>query len=334
MGYIIGSFNLCNFNMTATEDFHKNLDRIAEIIRNQRFDVVALQEIVGSETYLKSLTRRIGLTWKSHVCYSEGHSHDHAESYAYIWNDSRLRLIDEPGIFEDKGMKGKLVRPPMVARFSPCDLIGGLFFELRLINTHIAFGAPLKNSDLSDVEYRRKEFGILMEEVYPAVADKRFGLFMPAYTILMGDYNLCIVGDNKIKAYSKDRDKYDYTLVEDGRKSRVITTVQNSPSSLKTNKQFDYSGIRKTDNEAEIVNAEISEGAEDLYSQDYDHFSYDKYRFSGVGLSEPERVDALKNQYNNDLSLYRKEVSDHVPIKIVLDFNSPYINVEEVGLDD
>lgn len=45
MEYTIGSFNLCQFNFTSTENMKKNSTRIADIIVKEGFDVVALQEV-------------------------------------------------------------------------------------------------------------------------------------------------------------------------------------------------------------------------------------------------------------------------------------------------
>ena len=51
MSYIIGSFNLRDFNYSNSsndgtdEKLNRNFDKIAKIILNENFDVIALQEI-------------------------------------------------------------------------------------------------------------------------------------------------------------------------------------------------------------------------------------------------------------------------------------------------
>lgn len=49
MGYRIGSFNLHNLGFSAIDkkENKRNLRKIAEIIREEKFDVVALQEILS-----------------------------------------------------------------------------------------------------------------------------------------------------------------------------------------------------------------------------------------------------------------------------------------------
>ena len=48
MGYKIGSFNLRNLGLTALGNENaRDLKKIADIIRKENFDVVALQEILS-----------------------------------------------------------------------------------------------------------------------------------------------------------------------------------------------------------------------------------------------------------------------------------------------
>ena len=48
MGYKIGSFNLKNIGLTALGNKNeRDLKKIAEIIKREKFDVVALQEVLS-----------------------------------------------------------------------------------------------------------------------------------------------------------------------------------------------------------------------------------------------------------------------------------------------
>ena len=60
---------------------------------------------------------------------------------------------------------------------------------------------------------------------------------------------------------------------------------------------------------------EVKEGDVSYYSRNYDHFGYDETIKTKYSL-KPSRVDALYKYYNNDLAEYRKNISDHVPIKL------------------
>lgn len=63
----------------------------------------------------------------------------------------------------------------------------------------------------------------------------------------------------------------------------------------------------------------ISNKYDSYTMNDYDHFSYDRGNLEGFGISV-DRVDAVSKYFNNDYSLYRDCVSDHIPIKITLSF--------------
>ena len=328
MSYTIGSFNLYHFNMQSDDERRKDLLKIAEIIREEKFDIVALQEI-ESELYVKQLTNRIGLlNWKCCYLHSEGSSHDHAEGYAFLWNTNRMNTIGYPKVYKDYGVDSKLVRPPQVARFTPVGLPGGIPFELRLINTHIAFKRPANYCE-KDVEYRRKEFEVLINEVYPRVADHRYGNNMPAYTLLMGDYNLCIVGNNKIVPWDLNKN-YGYVDCDIG-EGRVIRTIQSDATSLKQPKKNQKRSTRE-DSLLEADSAEVFDENGGFYSNDYDHFTFDLTMYERIGISKAQRVEALGKYYDNELGLYRKEISDHVPIKLVLDINGVmYLPLEKIN---
>ena len=307
MEYTIGSFNLCQFNFTSTENVKKNSTRIADIIVREGFDVVALQEVnsrLALEACLMSAlgTGEWAYKWEEPRVYNS----KYREGYAYIWRKRRLRLV-ESGSNPEILSNYNLTRPPYYARFTPKGLLGGSNFELRLINTHIAFGIPKNNiSTSSPIELRRAEFNMLAKEVYRRVSSKRYGNFLPAYTILMGDYNLCLMGPgpkiNKIVPIDKDR---------------YLLTVQKEKTTVKSPKSTDT----LIDEEGQSIDF-LQENDTDYYSQNYDHFSYELTLLEKIDLID-SRVEALGMYYGNNLEEYRKEISDHVPIKLKLNLNVP-----------
>jgi len=336
MQYSIGSFNLYKFSGESDEVISKNCDVIARIIEDEKFDVIALQELQAStdsnpknvlinKRLLQKLNKSFDINsnyciWDMVGSASDSSKyHSYSEGYAFVFNKRRLRLVSntEAEIFSGYGMSQKLVRPPLYARFTPKGLLGGGFFELRLINTHLAFGRPDPVLYSSDLEYRRKELMTIATEIYPRIADKRYGDNMPSYTILMGDYNLCIIGDSKIVPYNKDivYGKAN-TLISE---NRVLTTLQHEKSTLK---QTGQPALRRSmDSDVEAYSADIYDGEIGgvYFSQDYDHFSVDSAILERLGVSV-SRIDAVEKYYYGDLAKYRREVSDHVPIKMVISF--------------
>jgi len=283
MSYKVGSFNMCNLNYRNDDRAKRNFDETAEIIRRENFDIIAMQEVL-SDGALKLILNRLGPNWKyvweqpKSVISSES-ADKRGEGYAYIWNSKRIALVGKSEILN---RYSELVRPPYYARFSPAEINGGVAFELRLINTHITFGSA---------EARRNEHRILSEEVYPRIADKRYGNNMPAYTVLLGDYNLNIKSAENNSPYLQD-----IIIVDDHGRTKLIATVQDKKTTLK----------QVSDQDIYVTGR---------YANNYDHFSYDTYRFEGTTINI-DRVDALEKYYNDSLEDYRNEISDHVPVKM------------------
>lgn len=331
--YVIGSFNLCKMSYRRDDKIKKSFKDISKIINDESFDVVALQEVFNEKVITNYLLPALDpqewdYVWRSPTLYSSMSN----EGYAYIWRKRRLKLVEansNPEIYDKYSIKknvgkGGILRPPLVARFTPQGLLGGSNFELRLINTHIAFGKPSGVvSDLSNGQIRKMELRALSEKVYRRVSTKVYESSFPSYTILMGDYNLCLAGDGSeiLSALIPDNDKSDkindIIPIDD---KRNLLTVQREKTSLKRPKNSDKESEDGEESEQEIIG---SEDVGDYYSKNYDHFSYESTmeRDRGVRLIV-SRVDALKDYYDNDLEKYRREVSDHVPIKLIVNLKT------------
>lgn len=305
MSYTIGSFNLNGLDFTSVDEKKKNFMKLTRIIHDENFDVIALQEVM-SKNAVEHLVNFLGPNWGFNFKLDASKASKYTEGYAFIWNKRRLNMIDDQSFtqltnrYEIKPdsrnnfiHEGHLTRPPFVVRLTPQGLPGGTNFEIRLINTHIAFYSPTICIDkYSDVELRKMELQILAEKIYRYVSDKRYGTNLPAYTILLGDYNLCLVSDD---ASTVIEECIDITPI------RKLHTVQRDKTTLR---------LKPKDT--------------DLYSQNYDHFSYDKILDDKMTLTA-SRVDALDKYYKTDLESlenYRNEISDHVPIKLTLNLKT------------
>lgn len=306
MQYVIGSFNISNMNRT------KDFDAISRIIIQSQFDVIAIQEVTTNNA-IKDLVNALNLlqfdSWEG-VCESADSYFQHSnEWYGYIWNKKKLSLIGEPWIVKKYKSKGicedGLVRPPYVARFSPSGLLGGSFFEIRLINTHILFSKPEHAQDeLRNEALRRKELDLIAKRIYTFVADKRYGDNLPAYTFLLGDYNLCLVGNGP---------RIDVAI--DMGCNRILKNDQFQPTSLKTPQGEEVTKDEQTPTQIEF------------YANNYDHFSYESTMDSRLSFSI-SRATALEDYLkgfsdkNEGLKEFRGKVSDHVPIKMVLNLRT------------
>lgn len=339
MGYRIGSFNLRNLGLAAMGNGNsRNLRTIANIIRDEGFDVVALQEVLSqgkafmSEDYAKkSILMELGPDWDFSWADAGSESDPRHEGFAFVWRKSKLRLSSTMvntryGTVERvfyprmcKTSQADLFRRPYYGRFTTQGVLGGPNVEFRLVCVHTYYG---KTDSIADREIRQKELDVLMKEVYPQLSDRRYGDPLDSYTILLGDYNAelwttetrrwqeplkAIRGGKKPAIIKTDGDGVVYSQKYG---NRAIKTVQDQLSTLK---------VKQSDQGEESFDTSG-------YSYNYDHFSYDEKRFEGVRI----RVKCLRNvvndyclpvngDYETDFEKYYHTVSDHIPIIMEID---------------
>lgn len=325
MGYKIASFNLCNIGESALKEKHpKNLQKIAEIILEEHFDIVGFQEVLKGgmafkgekehkkKTILKELggENKWGFSW----AYAEGITDPRDEGYAFIWNKERIRLSTYKSC--NSSQANKIYKPRMLTTCLDWDFWGrGVLYgrftpvalpnvEFRLLNIH------------TSPKTSKEELKTIMKQIYPKIEDeiiKDHYSNTKSYTILLGDYNVQLRRDRKVnnnKFFGKsvkylDADKDDIVVAEDWGGKRIITVQDEATTLPQKDKYEDYKlyGMRDYRD----------------YVNDYDHFSYDVDAFEGINLKY-NRVDAVIEYCFKDFDLYRDEVSDHVPISLEIEF--------------
>ncbi|MFR1757351.1 MAG: endonuclease/exonuclease/phosphatase family protein [Thomasclavelia spiroformis] len=292
MGYKIGSFNCFNFGRNTDKD----INVFAEIINKENFDIIALQEIKGPFALNRILSYLSRRKWK-------GIADEISNDYAFIWNTNRFCLakseenvsrVYKPRIYRQykinkKEGQTKLIRDPFYARFFPIGP-SAPFIELRLINCHIRFNNN-DNQFVGTRQMRINELEVLTKAIYAKEADKRYGNNRPAYTILLGDYNLNCRSSLAMSPYLEE-----VIEINDNGMVKRIVTQQDQLTTIKKN-------VGNLD--SPLIN-------------NYDHFSYDSDRFDGVYVN-CERIDAVDIYYSSDYEKYKKNVSDHLPIKMDLE---------------
>lgn len=320
MSYRIGSFNLKNLGQTAMGKEHpRDLAKIAEIIRKEDFDVVALQEVLSDgkalsweqDSLKRSILYELGTKeWGFAWAHAESENDPRSEGYAFLWKNKRLGLptakLDDgtertfhPRICRLK--RDLMKRKPYYARFTTIEK-GGPYFEIRLLCVHTHF---------TDKNQRRRELDNLLKEVYPQIEDRVYYGGVPSYTVILGDYNAELRRPfNTSGFYVPDKNEKNENIEEDITTAnrwggKRIKTVQYEKTTLK----------RKFDNESKDVDDSIYEGRG--YANNYDHFSYDVDRFSGVRIYV-RRIDAVRKYCGDDFETYFKTVSDHVPIVMTM----------------
>lgn len=302
MSYSIISFNLRNIYASAMD---RDWRAVAEILRTERADIVAVQEVF-SEFPIKHLCRQMNVgflsDWRYRMVSRETCRNGRGEGYAILWNARRVNLSPKEKIMPDgsrtivgwhepeirSAWSRSLVRPPCVARFIPVGWCVP-FIELRLIATHIIFRedaySHAHGNDLTDMQMRKEEYRALSERLFPRVEKDRLqGNFRPAYTFILGDYNLGIEDCAAIDAFPKSE-------------VRFMKTRQILGSTIYPGKDDKDPG-GYTDN-------------------DYDHVSYSDREHPYVQIVE--RIPAPDKYYDGNFKKYQKRLSDHVPIKMLFD---------------
>ena len=309
MSYLIGSFNIRDFNLSNNssngEELKRDFNKIADIIIQEKFDIIAIQEI-NAEIAIKYLTNILNKKkqdyfhkWEYDYSGKAGIYINDPEGYGFIWNAERFKLLkiprkNNPTYYNCAGGK-MILRPPYYGRFSARGMKGGSNFELRIVNVHIR--------DSARETERIEEFDVLVKQVLPRICDHQElpegNEIMPAYTFLAGDYNLRLDKGDKAVIRIESITPTNYT----GR-NRYYKTVQEEKTSLKLARE-----------QAEI---------EECYANNYDHFTYELDLIKKLKLN-PERIETLGKYFSEEtspgekLKAYRTKVSDHVPIKLSID---------------
>lgn len=258
-----------------------------------------------------------------------------AEGYAFLWNTQRFDLasyrdkngqekIFEPRIYNQYRLDRKsgqqpLARNPYYGKFMPLFAGRRRGIELRLINTHITFG------DTGKANLRRQELKVLFDQVYRKIHNDRIDETDPnivSYTIMMGDYNLNLKRQWTKTPFMTAPDKSGnsmevYTIpdsissVQPGSNAvGTIVTVQESLSTLSRPDRDNYNENRQLAN-------------------NFDHFSYSQ-RYGSDGIckkayavneikyvsNEYKPRDPTKVQNETPVDIYKRAISDHLPISM------------------
>lgn len=316
MNYRIGSFNVHKLSYASRdEELGDNIPSarayadIGRIIM-ENFDIVALQEVMNSTVLSFLFPPYSGwqYSWKKSRSKSDGSD----EGYAFAWKKQRIQAVTEPDLWlqyrQDPllGSQG-LLRHPFYGRFTPAGTpSGGPFCEIRLINTHIRFNPSASMlSEEKASAFRLREFRILTEQILSRISDKRYGDNKPAYTFLLGDYNLNLEAPGNKGPYV-DRS---VPGIATAYRQRIFITVQEKPTTLSVVRKIDpFTGARTN----------IFDG----YANNYDHFTYDECYFNERGISaETDIVDSVRLYRNGNFEKHWREISDHIPIVLELNLN-------------
>lgn len=279
------SYRICSFNVPmGNSSSYEKLENIKKIIEDYNIDVIAFQEVNN----IKAVERIASLlpNWK----YILPETDFSDKEYAFLWNSTKFELDiirDNPCTI--KKHKGTFDRDPFMCILK-CKHHSA---RLCLINVH--FKQPNK-----PVEERREEYRTLVESIIPENMVKKTNY----YTIALGDYNLNL---HKGGQKRSDKIKEERTDLE-GLKGRqiIIQSFQDELTSL-----------------VQTGSTENPDYEENIYANNYDHFSYDLFSVSPYVCDGPKRIDAVRKYYKEDndkVKKYKENYSDHVPVIMDIEF--------------
>lgn len=351
--YKICTFNIQHFNTTSTKAHPiPRIKTIAEMIDKNRFDVIAIQEIVRTEVIAKLLEALKALPSNNNTCKWDGYAElsgtngSGGECYGFIWNSNRLNPIEPAKIIQVRN--NKILRPPLYIRFKPVGTKTD--FEIRLLNIHIRFSnnnreesnnslnknedldekdKELKNKDKKTVEARRAEFDALIDcyknIMNPASTKNKYA--KQAYTIILGDYNLCLDDSPKLHSDTfKGNGTRDCIVINKCSMNRIsLKTTGTDKTTLRTVPE----DIKEKLEQNQSISFEDENRYPSKWSHNYDHFTYN---INQLGDAEYKNGRST----HPDLGIeprwkqvydYRRKYSDHIPLVYSFDISKKKVEV-------
>lgn len=183
----IATFNIQIFGKKKSSNAHV-MAVIAKVV--SQFDVVAIQEVRGGDStpvrLLVDLLRASGAPYAATVSEPIGRT-SQTESYAYIWDDSRMRLVPQSAyLVQDSS--DRMHREPMVASFeSRIGAQGGRRpFRFTLINAHTSPSEVAASAIGNEMN--------VLDDVFVRVRQYDYEMTGEEDCILLGDLNVDTVG--------------------------------------------------------------------------------------------------------------------------------------------
>lgn len=171
---MIGTFNVQKFGESKLSK-PEVMNRLRELA--YPFDVLAIQEIVSQDVpviqeFVKTLNQQFNANF-NYVASPWLGDTSYKERYAFIFDASRVKLLEQPFVISDP--ENKVHREPLVARFSVRPAPGQTPFTFVLVNVHT-------DPDVAAVEMDQVSLWInFLEKLYEGQEDD---------ILVLGDFNL------------------------------------------------------------------------------------------------------------------------------------------------
>ncbi len=180
----IATFNIQVFGDSKAAD-RQVMQSLTQIVA--QFDVVAIQEVRSADmTPIRTLVdmlRSSGVNYAATVSQALGNpGSSYSESYAFVWDESRVRLTREPYVVQDPA--DRMPREPMVASFEArAGLADGRRpFRFTLINVHTSPDGVAESAIENEMD--------VLDDVFVRVRDYDYQTTGEEDCMLLGDLNV------------------------------------------------------------------------------------------------------------------------------------------------
>lgn len=157
---VIGSWNIKWFGQREPDAYQ--LAVMADFIED--CDVVAIQELTGAhhracvQALVDAVNIRRGGGYRYRISPVTGYlnnsdpdKRNYTESFAFIWNSERVRLVDEPVVADEPAINHPVFRQvPYVADFESVHPNG---FDFRVLTTHTVYNHGINHVRRAEIEW-------------------------------------------------------------------------------------------------------------------------------------------------------------------------------------
>jgi endonuclease/exonuclease/phosphatase family metal-dependent hydrolase len=180
----VATFNIQVFGESKAAD-REVMESITQIV--SQFDVVAIQEVRSQDMtpirVLVDMLRGSGANYAATVSQPMGTADStHRESYAFVWDESRIRMVDQPYVVQDPA--DRMPREPMVASFEVRSgtAAGRQPFRFTLINVHTSPDGVASSALENEMD--------VLDDVYLSVRQYGYQTTGEDDFMLLGDLNV------------------------------------------------------------------------------------------------------------------------------------------------
>jgi endonuclease/exonuclease/phosphatase family metal-dependent hydrolase len=209
---MVGSFNIARFGESKSAKAVV-MDRLMEI--TYPFDVLAIQEVVSQQeavvqNFVDKLNTKYGAKFNYVVGPFVGRT-NYVERAAYVYDTSRLNLVEQPFMIADP--EDKLHREPLVARFQVREDLASNPFSFVMVNLHLD-----PDSGAAELDHVSDLLNVL-ESLFKGQEDD---------VLLVGDFNLNpekIFGETKFSARPEWKSVLDKQVMTNTRQNQAYDNV-------------------------------------------------------------------------------------------------------------